>query len=216
MADVTSSIAGVREMYCRSEISPEVVLESALARANSNASHNVYLSRDEEWSRNEARRDQIDVQPLWGVPVSLKDCFDLTGFGTSCGSAFYRDHHGIAASDSWDAEKLRRAGAVIAGKTHLDQRAYGITGENRDFGDCVQPRDATALTGGSSSGAAASVQEGSALAAIGTDTGGSIRVRAALCGVAGYRSSITINAEHLWRGGYHLAGSFDTLGWLYR
>ncbi len=216
MADVTSSIAGVREMYCRSEISPEVVLESALARANSNASHNVYLSRDEEWSRNEARRDQIDVQPLWGVPVSLKDCFDLTGFVTSCGSAFYRDHHGIAASDSWVAEKLRRAGAVITGKTHLHQLAYGITGENRDFGDCVQPRDATALTGGSSSGAAASVQEGSALAAIGTDTGGSIRVPAALCGVAGYRSSITMNTEHLWRGGYHLAASFDTLGWLYR
>jgi Asp-tRNA(Asn)/Glu-tRNA(Gln) amidotransferase A subunit family amidase len=219
MADGTLSIAGVREMYCRREISPEVVLENALARANSNASHNVYLSRDEEWSRNEARRlrrDELDVQPLWGVPISLKDCFDLTGFATSCGSAFYRDHHGIAASDSWVAEKLRCAGAVITGKTHLHQLAYGITGENRDFGDCVQPWDATALTGGSSSGAAASVQEGSALAAIGTDTGGSIRVPAALCGVAGYRSSITINTEHLWRGGYHLAGSFDTLGWLYR
>jgi Asp-tRNA(Asn)/Glu-tRNA(Gln) amidotransferase A subunit family amidase len=219
MADVTLSIAGVREMYCRREISPEVVLENALDRANSNASHNVYLSRDEEWSRNEARRlhrDEIDVQPLWGVPVSLKDCFDLTGFPTSCGSAFYRDHHGVATSDSWVAEKLRCTGAVITGKTHLHQLAYGITGENQDFGDCVQPRNAAALTGGSSSGAAASAQEGSALAAIGTDTGGSIRVPAALCGVAGYRSSITMNTEHRWRGGYHLAGSFDTLGWLYR
>jgi Asp-tRNA(Asn)/Glu-tRNA(Gln) amidotransferase A subunit family amidase len=219
MADVMSSIAEVRQTYRRGEISPEVVLENALARANGNASRNVYLSRNEEWSRNEARRlrkEEIDVQPLWGVPVSLKDCFDLTGFATSCGSDFYRDHHGVAATDSWVAEKLRRAGAVITGKTHLHQLAYGITGENRDFGDCVQPRDAAVLTGGSSSGAAASVQEGSALAAIGTDTGGSIRVPAALCGVAGYRSSITINAEHLWRGGYHLAGSFDTLGWLYR
>ena len=219
MADVTSSITGVREMYCRGEISHELVLENALARANSNASHNVYLSRDEEWSRNEAhrlRRDEMDVQPLWGVPVSLKDCFDLTGFATSCGSAFYRDHHGAAGADSWVAEKLRRAGAVITGKTHLHQLAYGITGENRDFGDCQQPRNAAALTGGSSSGAAASVQEGSALAAIGTDTGGSIRAPAALCGIGGYRSSITMNAEHLWRGGYHLANSFDTLGWLYR
>ena len=206
-------------MYRRGEVSPEVVLENALARANSNASHNVYLARDDEWSRNEMRRlrrDEIGVQPLWGVPVSLKDCFDLTSFATSCGSAFYRDHHGVAASDSWVAEKLRRAGAVITGKTHLHQLAYGITGENRDFGDCVQPRDPAMLTGGSSSGAAASVQEGSALAAIGTDTGGSIRVPAALCGVAGYRSSITLNTEHRWRGGYHLAGSFDTLGWLYR
>ncbi|MGD0648616.1 MAG: amidase [Acidobacteriaceae bacterium] len=219
MADVTLSIAEVRQMYRRGEISPEVVLENALARANSNASHNVYLSRDEEWSRNEARslsRDQIDGQPLWGIPVSLKDCFDLTAFATSCGSAFYSDHHGVAASDSWVAAKLRRAGAVITGKTHLHQLAYGITGENRDFGDCVQPHNAALLTGGSSSGAAASVQEDSALAAIGTDTGGSIRVPAALCGIAGYRSSMTMNPEPLWRGGYHLAGSFDTLGWLYR
>jgi len=219
MTDGMPSIAEVRQMYCSGEISPEVVLDGALTRADSNASHNVYLSRDEEWSRNQARRlrrDEIDVQPLWGIPVSLKDCFDLTGFGTSCGSAFYRDLHGIATSDSWVAEKLRRAGAVITGKTHLHQLAYGITGENRDFGDCLQPRDAAALTGGSSSGGAASVQEGSALAAIGTDTGGSIRVPAALCGIAGYRSSITTNTENLWRGGYHLAGSFDTLGWLYR
>jgi Asp-tRNA(Asn)/Glu-tRNA(Gln) amidotransferase A subunit family amidase len=219
MTNVTSSIAEVRQRYRRGEISPEVVLEDALARANSNARHNVYLSRDEDWSRNEAcglLRDEIDVQPLWGVPVSLKDCFDLTGFATSCGSAFYRDYHGVATSDSWVAERLRRAGAVITGKTHLHQLAYGITGENRDFGDCMQPRDATALTGGSSSGAAASVQEGSALAAVGTDTGGSIRVPAALCSIVGYRSSVTMNTEHLWRGGYHLAGSFDTLGWLYR
>jgi Asp-tRNA(Asn)/Glu-tRNA(Gln) amidotransferase A subunit family amidase len=219
MSEVASSIAGIRELYCRGAISPENVLEDALARANRNANHNVYLSRDEEWTRKEARglrREEIDAQPLWGVPVSLKDCFDLKGFATSCGSAFYRDYHGVATSDSWVAEKLLRAGAVITGKTHMHQLAYGITGENRDFGDCVQPRDAARLTGGSSSGAAASVQEGSALAAIGTDTGGSIRVPAALCGVAGYRSSITMNAENLWRGGYHLAGSFDTLGWLYR
>jgi aspartyl-tRNA(Asn)/glutamyl-tRNA(Gln) amidotransferase subunit A len=82
----------------------------------------------------------------------------------------------------------------------------------------VQPRNAAWLTGGSSSGAAASVQEGSALAAIGTDTGGSIRTPAGLCGLAGYRSSITLNApnDELWRGGAHLAASFDTLGWLYR
>jgi len=105
-------------MYRRGEISHDMVLENALAQANRNASHNVYLSRDEEWSRNEARRlrrGEMDVQPLWGVPVSLKDCFDLTGFATSCGSAFYRDLHGVAAADSWVAERLRRAGAVITG-----------------------------------------------------------------------------------------------------
>ena len=111
---------------------------------------------------------------------------------------FYRDLNGIAERDSWLVEKLRAAGAVITGKTHLHPLAYGITGENPDFGDCVQPQDPGALTGGSSSGAGASIMEGSAVAAIGTDTGGSIRVPAALCGFAGYRASL---GRGNWRGG---------------
>ena len=79
------------------------------------------------------------------------------------------------------------------------------------------PPIATLLTGGSTSGGAASVQEGSAVAAIGTDTGGSIRVPAALCGLAGYRASIGLAWDcDLWRGGVHLAQSFDTLGWIFR
>jgi Asp-tRNA(Asn)/Glu-tRNA(Gln) amidotransferase A subunit family amidase len=219
MGGGTLSIGEVRERFRRGEASPEELLAGALAKADTNAGHNVYLARDEGWSREEARRlrrENFEQQALWGIPVSLKDCFDLAGFGTSCGSSFYREELGIASVDSWVAAKLRSAGAVITGKTHLHQLAYGITGENRDFGDCVQPWDAGLLTGGSSSGAAASVQEGSALAAIGTDTGGSIRVPAALCGVVGYRSSITRNTEEVWRGGYHLAASFDTVGWLYR
>ncbi len=100
----------------------------------------------------------------------------------------YRDLNGTATHDSWLVEQLRAAGAVIVGKTHLHPLAYGITGENPEFGDCVQPRDSGALTGGSSSGAVASVQEGSAVAAIGTDTGGSVRAPAALGGLAGYRA----------------------------
>jgi len=213
----TSAIASLREQYLHGETDPAEQLEFALARANRNAGRNVYLAQDAEWSRAEARRlrrEGIAEKPLWGVPVSLKDCFDLEGFRTSCGSRFYREEHGIATRDSAVAERLRAAGAVIVGKTHLHQLAYGITGENKDFGDCVQPRDAARLTGGSSSGAAASVQEGSAMAAIGTDTGGSVRVPAALCGLAGYRSSITRQGG-LWRGGAHLAESFDTVGWLY-
>jgi Asp-tRNA(Asn)/Glu-tRNA(Gln) amidotransferase A subunit family amidase len=212
------SIAALRLKYLRGEADPVEELERALTRANSNAGRNVYLEQDAKWSHAEARRlrrEDIERQPLWGIPVSLKDCFDLVGFRTSCGSKFYREENGVAVEDSAVAALLRTAGAVIMGKTHLHQLAYGITGESRDFGDCVQPRDATRLTGGSSSGAAASVQEGSALAAIGTDTGGSIRVPAALCGLAGYRSSITRQGG-LWRGGAHLAATFDTVGWLYR
>jgi Asp-tRNA(Asn)/Glu-tRNA(Gln) amidotransferase A subunit family amidase len=155
-----------------------------------------------------------DARPnLWGIPVSVKDCFDLAGTPTTCGVKFYNEVNGIRPQDSWLVEQLRKGGAVITGKTHLHPLAYGITGENPEFGDCRQPGNPGALTGGSSSGAAASVLEGSALAAIGTDTGGSIRAPAALCGLAGYRASI---GRGDWRGAAHLAQSFDTMGWLFR
>jgi Asp-tRNA(Asn)/Glu-tRNA(Gln) amidotransferase A subunit family amidase len=196
------------------EFEPRDLIEAALANANSNAGKNVYLARDEAWSSGEAGgllRENFERQLLWGVPVSLKDCFDLRGFVTTCGSKALAV---CAETDSAVAARLRAMGAVITGKTHLHQLAYGITGENRDFGDCAQPGAAGLLTGGSSSGAAASVMEGSAMAAIGTDTGGSIRVPAALCGLVGYRGSWTLG-DGLWAGGAHLAPSFDTLGWLY-
>ena len=218
MPPAPSPLQQLHQQYLRNEATPVTVLDAALAHSNTNASHNVYLAQDPAWSRAQAAaldRNNLATQPLWGIPVSLKDCFDLTGFPTSCGSTFYRTHNGIAMQDSAIAARLKQSGALITGKTHLHQLAYGITGENRDFGDCLQPNNPALLTGGSSSGAAASVQEGSALAAIGTDTGGSIRVPAALCGLAGFRASIATGAA-LWPGGAHLAPSFDTLGWLYR
>jgi len=214
-----SSIRDLREQYRAGALQPLEVLEAALQRANSNAGANVYLARDEEWSRREAlqlSRENFDRQPLWGVPVALKDCFDLVSFTTTYGAKALAE---TALGDSAVAARLRAAGAVITGKTHLHQLAYGITGQSHDFGDCLQPRDARLLTGGSSSGSAASVQEGSAMAAIGTDTGGSIRVPVALCGLVGYRGSVTLgrlNGEDIWRGAGHLAATFDTLGWLYR
>jgi Asp-tRNA(Asn)/Glu-tRNA(Gln) amidotransferase A subunit family amidase len=189
----------------------------ALAHADENASHNSYLWMDSKWTADEAGRaaglSSDGTAILRGIPISVKDCFDLAGSPTSCGTKFYRGLNGIAQHDSWLVEHLRRLGSVITGKTHLHPLAYGITGENTDFGDCLQPGYPDALTGGSSSGAAASVMEGSAMAAIGTDTGGSIRVPAALCGLAGYRASLGWGD---WRGGAHLAESFDTFGWLFR
>ena len=202
--------------------SPTQTAQSALARANSNAGRNVYLSMEPERTLSEAGAlplrfpDAAQRPPLYGVPVAIKDCFDVAGYPTTCGSRFYAQKNGVAAADSFVAARVRQAGAIIMGKTHLHQLAYGITGENSDYGDCVQPANAQALTGGSSSGSAASVQEGSAIAAIGTDTGGSVRVPAALCGLAGYRSTLGLGGEQAWQGGTHLAASFDTLGWLFR
>ncbi|MGA3009210.1 MAG: amidase [Terracidiphilus sp.] len=224
MNDVSWTIRGLREALAAETVRPTDLAEKALAHSNGNRSHNTYLWQDPAWTQAEAIRagamargdggafgDGRDV--LWGLPISLKDCFDLAGAPTSCGVRSYRDHNGSAARDSWLAEQLRAAGAVIIGKTNMHPLAYGITGENPDFGDCLQPGDEGALTGGSSSGAAASVLEGSAVAALGTDTGGSIRAPAALCGLAGYRASL---GRGDWRGGAHLAQSFDTMGWLFR
>jgi len=222
------SIHDLREQYRTNRANTREVVEAALKRANSNAGRNVYLARDEAWTQHETEElltsgprssEALESRPLWGIPISLKDCFDLEGFVTTCGSRFLGGSRVLAVADSAVASRLRNVGAVITGKTHLHQLTYGITGENRDFGDCLQPADPKLLTGGSSSGAAASVQEGSAMAAIGTDTGGSIRVPASLCGLVGYRASVTLgtmNGFDLWCGGQHLAQSFDTLGWLYR
>ena len=219
-----SSIRALRSALANGMTQPGRLANLALANANQNPGHNTYLWQNPEWTRAEAARaedlsrseggpfgDGRDT--LWGLPISLKDCFDLAGAPTSCGVRFYRDSNGIAKRDSWLAQRLRAAGAVITGKTHLHPLAYGITGENPEFGDCLQPGKKGALTGGSSSGACASVLEGSAIAAIGTDTGGSVRVPAALCGLAGYRASL---GRGNWRGGTHLAETFDTMGWLFR
>jgi Asp-tRNA(Asn)/Glu-tRNA(Gln) amidotransferase A subunit family amidase len=217
------SVRRLRQALAEGSTTRSILAAEALARSNGNASRNTYLWQDAEWTMSEALR--VEAMPrgegdpfgdgrnaLWGLPISVKDCFDLEGAPTSCGVEFYREFNGRAVRDSWLVDRLRGAGAVITGKTHLHPLAYGITGENREFGDCLQPWDSSALTGGSSSGAAASVQEGSAAIAIGTDTGGSIRVPAALCGLAGYRASI---GRGDWRGGAHLAQSFDTMGCLF-
>ena len=223
MASPLGSIRTLRSALANGVTTPTRLAEAALANANQNPGGNTYLWHDPAWTLREAERaermprgeggafgDGRDL--LWGLSVSVKDCFDLAGSPTTCGVRFYGNRNGIAHHDSWVVERLRARGAVITGKTHLHPLAYGITGENPEFGDCLQPGKPGALTGGSSSGACASVMEGSAVAAIGTDTGGSVRVPAALCGLAGYRASI---GRGDWQGGAHLAQSFDTLGWLF-
>ncbi len=223
MAAPLGTIRSLRSALANNVITPTRLAEMALANANQSPNRNTYLWMNRVWTLAEAERAEAmpvgeggafgDGRPvLWGLPVAVKDCFDLAGSPTSCGTKFYGEKNGIAERDSWVVERLRAQGAVITGKTHLHAIAYGITGENPEFGDGLQPGKEGALTGGSSSGSAASVMEGSAVAAIGTDTGGSVRVPSALCGLAGYRASL---GRGNWRGGFHLAESFDTLGWLF-
>jgi Asp-tRNA(Asn)/Glu-tRNA(Gln) amidotransferase A subunit family amidase len=213
-----------RRRLATGELSLPDIAAQVIAAANSNASRNTYLRFEPGGiiEQDRALADDYEAgrefSPLFAVPVSLKDCFDLRYTVTSAGTRFYALKDTAAEKDSAVAARLHELGCIITGKTHLHPLAWGITGQNPDFGDCLQPRDPSLLTGGSSSGAAASVQEGSALFAIGTDTGGSIRVPAALCGLAGFRASHAITRQwpEMWDGAIPLSPSFDTLGFLCR
>jgi len=228
MGEQPSPLGELRLRLSAGKVTPAEVAADAQAKADASAAliHadcGTYIWRDADAAIRYAEAlphrfpDPEDRPPLYGVPVSVKDCFDLEGTVTGCGSRFYAETNFPATRNSWIVERLLDAGAVITGKTHLHQLAYGITGENEDYGNCLQPRDRSLLTGGSSSGAVASVQEGSAMVAVGTDTGGSVRVPAALCGLAGYRASHRLFPEAVcWKGGSHLAISFDTLGLLFK
>jgi len=148
--------------------------------------------------------------PLRGVPYLLKDLFDLAEVPTRAGSAFLARIRPTPTRDSQIVSELTRHGAVCAGKTHLVEFASGLTGENPHYGDCPHPRFSDRLSGGSSSGSAALVAAGVTPLAIGTDTGGSVRVPAAWCGLYGFRLT---PGDDLIRDAFPLAPSMDTAGW---
>jgi aspartyl-tRNA(Asn)/glutamyl-tRNA(Gln) amidotransferase subunit A len=129
-----------------------------------------------------------DRGPLHGVPVSIKDIIDVRGTVTTAASAV-RESAPAAAADAPAVASLRAAGAVIIGKTNLHEFALGTTCEDSAFGIVRNPIDMTRSAGGSSGGSAVSVVTGMALATVGTDTGGSIRIPAAACGIVGLKPS---------------------------
>ncbi len=149
-------------------------------------------------------------QPLHGVPYVLKDLFDLAGVPTNAGSTFLNSARGTPSRDSALALRLRELGAACAGKTHLVEFAAGLFGDNSHYGDCPHPFFPDRLSGGSSSGSAALVAAGVVPLAVGTDTGGSVRVPAAFCGLYGFRLS---PRDDFIRDAMPLSPSLDTAGW---
>jgi len=125
---------------------------------------------------------------LAGIPFASKDLIDIAGVKTTAGSRVFHDR--IAHEDAFVIRRLRNAGALSMGKTNLHEFAYGATGENEVYGTCINAYDATRLAGGSSSGSAAAVAFGLVPAALGTDTGGSVRAPAALNGLVGLKPTI--------------------------
>ncbi len=151
--------------------------------------------------------------PLRGIPYLLKDLFDVVGMPTFAGSTFLPDVRPKPVRDCAIVRDLDATGAVLAGKTHLFEFAWGLTGENAHYGDCDHPRFAGRTSGGSSSGSALAVAADVVPLAIGTDTGGSIRVPAAFCGIFGYRG---VPGDSWISDAVPLAPRFDTAGWLTR
>jgi aspartyl-tRNA(Asn)/glutamyl-tRNA(Gln) amidotransferase subunit A len=160
---------------------------------------------------DEARANGHALGPLHGVPVSVKDIIDVAGVPTTAASAVRRDH--VAAADAIVIQRLRAAGAVIIGKTNLHEFALGPTNDDSAYGPVRHPREESLSSGGSSGGSAVSVATGMAWASLGTDTGGSIRIPAAACGIVGLKPSI---GEVPTTGVVPLSPTFDHVGPLCR
>jgi Asp-tRNA(Asn)/Glu-tRNA(Gln) amidotransferase A subunit family amidase len=193
----------------------------ALAVANPQAWQKTLNERLRRCARSTRRRVLCDLieapqplpsGPLAGTPYVLKDLFDWRGHPTRCGSILPPFVQHRAEVDAEIVSYFSRLGASCCGKTQLNEFAYGLSGENPHYGNCLNPLDPTRLSGGSSSGSAWMVAAGVVPLAIGTDTGGSIRVPAAWCGIYGMRWQ----PGWLLRGCYPLATEFDTVGWFTR
>jgi aspartyl-tRNA(Asn)/glutamyl-tRNA(Gln) amidotransferase subunit A len=175
----------------RKASSMELVEDSLRMIGKHNGELNAFLTVTEDLAREQAGEADrelaagVDRGPLHGVPFALKDVFCTKGVRTTCGSMLFRDH--VPDHDAAVTERLRAAGAVLIGKTGMHELAYGVTSNNPHFGAVRNPRNSECIPGGSSGGSGAAVGAGMVAMAMGSDTGGSIRIPAAFCGAVGLK-----------------------------
>jgi Asp-tRNA(Asn)/Glu-tRNA(Gln) amidotransferase A subunit family amidase len=189
-------------------------VESALAAiARHGERTNAFIQVDAEGARAAARvvdaerAAGVDRGPLHGMTISIKDLIDIAGQPTTAASRVRARH--VAAKDAPVVQRLRGAGAILIGKTNLHEFAFGTTSEESAYGPVHNPHDVARSAGGSSGGSAAAVATGMGVASIGTDTGGSIRIPAAACGVVGLKPSL---GEVPTDGVVPLSRTFDHVG----
>ena len=193
--------------------SAELVEESLAAIARQQPRTNAFIRVDAEEARAAAKRADAERSagqargPLHGIPMSLKDLIDVAGQPTTAASKVLTEN--IAKTDAPVTARLKAAGAILIGKTNLHEFALGTTSEDSAFGPVRNPRDFARSAGGSSGGSGVAVVSGMGLASIGTDTGGSIRIPAAACGVVGLKGSY---GEVPTDGVIPLSASFDHVG----
>ncbi len=195
-----ASIEEIGKLFRKRKLSPVELTKLMLARIERiNPKLNAYITITTEVALAQAknaesellapggRKGPRDRGPLHGIPISLKDNIYTEGIRTTAGSKILKDF--IPKEDACIVGHLRQAGAVLLGKTNMHEFAYGVTSNNPHYGPVCNPWDPARIPGGSSGGSAAAVAAGLCYGSIGTDTGGSIRIPASLCGITGLKPS---------------------------
>jgi aspartyl-tRNA(Asn)/glutamyl-tRNA(Gln) amidotransferase subunit A len=191
-----ASIEEISTLLAKRKISPVELTQLFLRRIEQhNSALNALLTVTSEHALSAARRaekillhprsSRRDGAPLLGIPVTIKDNIWTRGIRSTAGSKILQDF--VPSEDSSAARKIGRAGAILLGKTNLNEFAYGITGSNAHYGAVHNPWALDRISGGSSSGSAAAIAAGLCVASVGTDTGGSIRVPSSFCGTTGLK-----------------------------
>ena len=212
------SLAEASDLVRRKQISPVELTTLCLDRIEQlNPVLNAFITVMHDSALAEARKAENEIHagnwrgPLHGIPIGLKDLIDTAGVKTTCGSALFADR--IPSEDAEVVRRLKRAGAVLIGKQNMQEFAYGGTSASSYYGPVHNPWDVARIAGGSSGGSAAAVAAGMCFAAIGTDTGGSVREPAAFCGIVGLKPTYGLVSAD---GVFPLAPSLDHVGPLCR